>query len=75
MVYNKSQFKDAGAQVPASLDELAAAAEKLQSANSENSKYSAFYFPGRYWDGAVPFVWDAGGEIAVQDGQTPGPAR
>jgi N,N'-diacetylchitobiose transport system substrate-binding protein len=70
VVYNKSQFKDAGAQVPASLDELAAAAEKLQSANSENSKYSAFYFPGRYWDGAVPFVWDAGGEIAVQDGDT-----
>ncbi len=44
-------------------------AGKLQEDNSDNSKYSAFYFPGKYWYGAVPFVWDAGGDIAVQDGE------
>ena len=70
VVYNKGQFKDAGVEVPTSLAELEAVAEKLQSANSENAAYSAFYFPGRYWNGAVPFVWDAGGEIATQDGDT-----
>jgi N,N'-diacetylchitobiose transport system substrate-binding protein len=70
VVYNKSQFKDAGATVPTSLEELNATAEKLQKANADNSKYSAFYFPGKYWYGAVPFVWDAGGEIATQDGDT-----
>jgi N,N'-diacetylchitobiose transport system substrate-binding protein len=70
VVYSKSQFKDAGVEVPNSLDELSAAAEKLQAANADNPKYSAFYFPGRYWDGAVPFVWDAGAEIAQQEGDT-----
>ena len=70
VVYNKGQFKDAGVEVPTSLAELEAVAETLQSANSENAAYSAFYFPGRYWNGAVPFVWDAGGEIATQDGDT-----
>ena len=70
VVYNKGQFKDAGVEVPTSLAELEAVAEKLQAANSENAVYSAFYFPGRYWNGAVPFVWDAGGEIATQDGDT-----
>jgi len=70
VVYNKGQFEDAGVEVPTSLDELDAVAEKLQAANSKNSAYSAFYFPGKYWNGAVPFVWDAGGEIAEQDGDT-----
>ena len=71
VVYSKSQFEAAGVDaVPTSLEELDAAAAKLQEANSDNSKYSAFYFPGKYWYGAVPFVWDAGGEIAEQDGDT-----
>jgi N,N'-diacetylchitobiose transport system substrate-binding protein len=68
VVYNKAQFKDAGVTVPTSLDELAAAAEKLQKANSDNPKYSAFYFPGKAWESAVPFVWGAGGELAEKDG-------
>ncbi len=70
VVYNKGQFKDAGVAVPTSLPELNAAAEKLQKANAANAKYSAFYFPGKSWVGAVPFVWDAGGELAEQDGDT-----
>ena len=70
VVYHKGQFKDAGVEVPTSLEELAAAAEKLQQANADNSAYSAFYFPGKSWVGALPFVWDAGGEIAVRDGDT-----
>ena len=70
VVYNKGQFKDAGVEVPTSLDELTAAADKLQRANAANSKYSAFYFPGKSWVSAVPFVWDAGGELAEKDGDT-----
>lgn len=67
VVYKKSDFEKAGVEVPTSLEELDAVAAKLQEANKDNSKYSAFYFPGKYWYGAVPFVWDAGGEIATQD--------
>lgn len=68
VVYNKEQFKEAGVEVPTSLGELSAAAEKLQRANAGNSKYSAFYFPGKSWVSAVPFIWDAGGELALKDG-------
>ena len=70
VVYHKGQFKEAGVEVPTSLEELVAAAEKLQRANADNTAYSAFYFPGKSWVSAVPFVWDAGGEIAVRDGDT-----
>lgn len=68
VVYKKSDFKKAGVEVPKTLDELSTVAGKLQEANSSNSKYSSFYFPGKYWYGAVPFVWDAGGDIAMKDG-------
>ncbi len=68
VVYKKSDFAAAGiTAVPTSLAELEDAASKLQAANASNSRYSAFYFPGKFWYGAVPFVWDAGGEIATSD--------
>lgn len=69
VVYSKSDFKAAGIKgTPKTLTELEDAAAKLQKKNASNKKYSAFYFPGKYWYGAVPFVWMRGGEIAVQDG-------
>lgn len=70
VVYNRSHFDDAGVKVPTSLQQLKKAAAALQEDNKKNKKYSAFYFPGKYWKGAVPFIWDAGGEIAENDGQT-----
>ncbi|MGA8854494.1 MAG: extracellular solute-binding protein, partial [Christiangramia sp.] len=70
VVYKKSDFESAGVSVPTSLAELDTVAAALQEDNADNSKYSAFYFPGKYWYGAVPFVWDAGGNIATQDGET-----
>ncbi len=70
VVYSKSQFEKAKVEVPTSLEELSTVAGKLQAANADNKKYSAFYFPGKYWYGAVPFVWTNGGEIATEDGGT-----
>lgn len=71
VVYNKDQFKKAGiTTLPTSLDEFAQVADTLQTANADNNKYSAFYFPGKYWYGAVPFVWTNGGEIATESGET-----
>ncbi len=67
VVYKKSDFAKAGVEVPKTLAELDTVAGKLQEANKDNSKYSAFYFPGKYWYGAVPFVWTHGGDIATQD--------
>jgi N,N'-diacetylchitobiose transport system substrate-binding protein len=71
LVYNKAQFKDAGIKkVPETYNQLLAAAKKLQAAKGEEADYSAFYFPGKYWYGALPFVWMNGGDIATLDGQT-----
>ena len=30
--------------------------------------FSGIYFPGKYWYAALPFIWQEGGDIAVQDG-------
>ncbi|MGV1004121.1 MAG: extracellular solute-binding protein [Candidatus Nanopelagicales bacterium] len=69
VVYSKSAFKAAGIKTaPQTLAELETAAAKLAAANQANKKYSPFYFPGKYWPGAIPFVWMRGGEIATQDG-------
>lgn len=68
VVYKRSDFEKAGVTVPGTMAELEQVAAALQEANADNAEYSAFYFPGRFWYGALPFIWDAGGEIAVQDG-------
>jgi N,N'-diacetylchitobiose transport system substrate-binding protein len=68
VIYRKSMFAKAGIQPPASLDELQAAAEKLMQTFGGDKRFSAFYFPGKYWYAALPFVWDHGGDVAVQDG-------
>jgi N,N'-diacetylchitobiose transport system substrate-binding protein len=69
VIYRKSMFAKAGiTKPPASLEELQTAAEKLMSTFGSNKRFSAFYFPGKYWYAALPFVWDHGGDVAVQDG-------
>jgi N,N'-diacetylchitobiose transport system substrate-binding protein len=69
VIYRKSMFARAGiAKPPASLDELQAAAEKLTATFGSDKRFSAFYFPGKYWYAALPFIWDHGGDVAVQDG-------
>ncbi|HEY4791539.1 MAG TPA: extracellular solute-binding protein, partial [Actinomycetes bacterium] len=69
VIYRKSMFAKAGiGQTPASQEELQAAAEKLMQTFGGDKRFSAFYFPGKYWYAALPFVWDHGGDVAVQDG-------
>ena len=69
VIYRKSMFEKAGiAQTPTSMEELQTAAEKLMAANAGDKRFSAFYFPGKYWNAALPFIWDFGGDIAKQEG-------
>jgi N,N'-diacetylchitobiose transport system substrate-binding protein len=70
VAYRLSEFEAAEVEVPTTMAELADVAAALQEQNADNDEYSAFYFPGRYWYGALPFVWDAGGDIAVQEGDS-----
>lgn len=57
--------KDDSVAVPTTLDEYIAngvtLAEKLPGV-------SGVYFPGKDWYNALPFIWENGGEVAVQDG-------
>ncbi len=68
VVYNTAHFEKAGVtSVPKTLAALERAAAKLQDHYRTNKDYSAFYFPGADWYAALPFIWEAGGDIAVQD--------
>jgi N,N'-diacetylchitobiose transport system substrate-binding protein len=69
VIYRKSMFEKAGiAATPTSMDELKTASDKLMSTFGSDKRFSAFYFPGKYWYAALPFVWDFGGDIAKQEG-------
>lgn len=67
VLYNKAMFTKAGVAPPATLDELKTVADKLMTTNPAKG-FSAIYLPARDWYVAMPFVWDAGGEIALKDG-------
>jgi len=68
VIYRKDMFDKAGIQPPDSLDSMLTSGQKLMSANAGDPNYSALYFPGKYWYAAMSFVWDYGGDIAVQNG-------
>ncbi|WP_194397678.1 extracellular solute-binding protein [Microbacterium atlanticum] len=52
-------------EAPADLDAYIAQAKELAAANPGKS---GIYFAGQDWYNALPFIWENGGEIAVQDG-------
>jgi N,N'-diacetylchitobiose transport system substrate-binding protein len=69
VIYRKDQYKAAGVKgTPKSLAEFRAAGTKLMKKYGKQRNYSALYFPGRYVWGAMSFVYDYGGQIAVRKG-------
>src|SRR6266699_6388540 len=68
IVYRTDLFTAAGVQVPTSMDDLMTVGQKLMAKYGSDSRFSALYFPGKYWYAAAPFVWDFGGDIATQSG-------
>ncbi|GAA2729180.1 extracellular solute-binding protein [Cellulomonas aerilata] len=67
--YNKDLFAAAGVEVPTTLDEFTAAAVALQQANPRGAaNFSGFWFPGQDWYNALPWIYENGGELAVQEG-------
>ena len=67
--YRTDLFQKAGVSVPTTLDEFVAAGEKLK-ADSGKKNFSGIYFPGQDWRNALPYIWAAGGDLAVQNGDT-----
>ncbi len=68
IIYRTDMFAAVGAAPPTSMDELATVSQKLMGKYGGDRNFSAFYFPGKYWYAAAPFVWDFGGDIATQTG-------
>jgi N,N'-diacetylchitobiose transport system substrate-binding protein len=68
VIYRKDLFAQAGITTPPTdRASFVAAADKLAKKFGSDKQFSAFYFPGKYWYAALPFVWDEGGDVAVQD--------
>ncbi len=66
--YRKDLFEAAGIAVPTTMDEFVQAAIDLKKANPDPANFSGFWLPGQDWRNAVAFVWNAGGDLAVEDG-------
>jgi len=52
-------------EAPATLEDYIAQAKDLAAANPGKS---GIYFAGQDWYNALPFIWENGGELAVEDG-------
>ncbi|HTL40971.1 MAG TPA: extracellular solute-binding protein [Pseudolysinimonas sp.] len=61
--YNTAQYDTAGVAVPTTLDDYVANAGKLADALPG---VAGVWYPGQDWYNALPFIWENGGEIAVQ---------
>ncbi|MFT4083175.1 MAG: extracellular solute-binding protein [Nocardioides sp.] len=71
VIYRKSMWSRAGIdRAPTTYDELTADLDKVEATFSTTKDFAPFYLPGKYWYDGVQWVWDAGGEIATQDGDT-----
>ena len=66
--YRTDLFQKAGIEVPTTMDEFVQAAIALKQANPKPANFSGFWFPGQDWRNGAAFVWAAGGDLAVADG-------
>ncbi len=70
VVYRKDLLEKAGLEVPTTLDDFVEAGKALKADNADVPNFSGIYFPGRNWQAMLSFIWDAGGDIAVnEDGE------
>ncbi|MGF1645880.1 MAG: extracellular solute-binding protein [Kineosporiaceae bacterium] len=74
VVYRTDLVEASGLAVPTTMAEFVEAGATLKADNADVPGFSGIHWPGKYWYAALPFVWEHGGEIAVQgdDGQWTG---
>lgn len=65
--YRKDLLEAAGLTVPTTMAEFVDTAVALKEANPQPANFSGFWLPGQDWRNGVAFVWDAGGELAVEN--------
>ncbi len=64
--YSKKAFKDAGIEVPTTLEGFNQAATQLKA--DGGSKFSGFWLPGQDWRNGISWIFANGGDIAKQEG-------
>lgn len=64
--YRKDLFAKSELEVPETMEQFVAAAIKLKQDNAGVKGFSGFWLPGQDWRDGVAFLWDAGGELAVE---------
>ena len=65
--YRKDLFEKAHLMVPTTMDEFVQTAIALKQATPKPANFSGFWLPGQDWRNGVAFLWDAGGDLAVDD--------
>ena len=68
VIYRTDLFDKAGVAVPKTFDEWVAATKKLNQANAATKDFQGIYLPGQSWYVYAGLLWDAGGDLAVKDG-------
>ena len=68
--YRKDLFEKSGVEVPTTTQEFVDAAIKLKKDNPQPANFSGFWLPGQDWRNGMTFVWNAGGDLAVEEGGT-----
>jgi N,N'-diacetylchitobiose transport system substrate-binding protein len=68
LIYRKDLFEKSNLQPPKTYEDLLAAADKLKSDNSGDSKFAPCYCPNNWFLGGS-YVKSEGGEIAIKEGE------
>jgi N,N'-diacetylchitobiose transport system substrate-binding protein len=66
--YRTDLFAASDLDVPTTMEELVDAAITLKRDNPRPANFSGFWLPGQDWRNAITFVWDAGGDLATEEG-------
>jgi N,N'-diacetylchitobiose transport system substrate-binding protein len=66
--YREDLFAASGLSVPTTMEEFVDAAVTLKRDNPTPANFSGFWLPGQDWRNGAAFVWDSGGDFAVEDG-------
>ncbi|MGH3386913.1 MAG: extracellular solute-binding protein [Nocardioidaceae bacterium] len=70
VIYRTDMFDKAGVEVPTSWDEFIALGDPLRKAHAGDKKFMPLYLPGQEWYTLASLVWDEGGDLAAQSGDS-----
>ncbi|MDI2125924.1 ABC transporter substrate-binding protein [Yinghuangia seranimata] len=70
VLYHVGLYAAAGVAVPRTREEWVDGLERLRVANAANPAFRSLYLPGKAWPVLSSFMWEAGGALALREGDT-----